>query len=43
MQVFSTAREAKEYLIAQIVAEAEREHVPVSEVERKMMYFTETG
>jgi hypothetical protein len=40
---FSSGREAKEYLIAQIVLEAEREGVPLSETERKMMYFTETA
>ena len=43
MQIFSSGRDAKEYLIARIVAEAERERVPLSETERKMMYFTETA
>lgn len=43
MQTFTSGREAKEYLIARIVAEAGRESVPLSETERKMMYFTETA
>lgn len=40
---FSSAREAKEFLVSGIVEEAQRESVPLSEVERKMLYFTETG
>jgi hypothetical protein len=40
---FSSAREAKEFLVAQIVEEAQREGVALSEVERKMLYFTESG
>jgi hypothetical protein len=36
------AQQAKEFLIAQIIEEAERENVPLSEIERKMLYFTET-
>jgi len=36
------AQQAKDFLISQIVGEAERENVPLSEVERKMLYFTET-
>lgn len=43
MQTFSSPREAKEYLIAQIVAEADRSGMPLSDTERKMMYFTETA
>jgi hypothetical protein len=35
------AQQAKEFLISQIVEEARRENVPLSEVERKMLYFTE--
>ncbi len=38
-----TERQAKEYLVERIVAEARREEVPLSEVERKMLYFTESG
>jgi hypothetical protein len=40
---FASAREAKEFLVEKIVDEAEREGVPLSEVERKMLYFSETG
>ncbi len=36
------AQDAKEYLIAQIVWEAQQENAPLSEVERKMLYFTES-
>lgn len=43
MSRFADAREAKEFLAARIVAEAKREGVPLSEVERKMLYFSETG
>ncbi len=35
-------REAKEFLVSRIVLEAEQEGVPLSEVERKMLYFSET-
>lgn len=38
-----SGREAKEFLISKIVEEAHRENVPLSEVERKMLYFTESG
>jgi hypothetical protein len=43
MVAFQSGREAKEFLISKIVAEAQRENVPLSEVERKMLYFTESG
>ena len=43
MDRFSDARQAKEFLISAIVAEAQREHVSLSETERKMLYFSETG
>ena len=43
MKAFHSGREAKEFLISRIVAEAERENAPLSEVERKMLYFTESG
>jgi len=43
MNRFRTARAAKEFLVSGIVAEAQRENVPLSEVERKMLYFSETG
>jgi hypothetical protein len=43
MQAFHSGREAKELLISELVAEAQREGVPLSDVERKMLYFTESG
>jgi len=43
MKTFHGGREAKEFLISEIVAEAQRENAPLSEVERKMLYFTESG
>jgi len=43
MKAFHSAREAKEFVISRIVAEAERENVPLSEVERKMLYYSESG
>jgi hypothetical protein len=43
MTRFSNAREAKEFLVSRIVAEAKREGVSLSEIERKMLYFSETG
>ena len=43
MKPFHSGREAKEFLISQIVEEAQRENIPLSEVERKMLYFTESG
>ncbi|MGA2167504.1 MAG: hypothetical protein ABSG62_04790 [Terracidiphilus sp.] len=43
MRGFRTIREAKEYLAGKIAEEAEREGTPLTEVERKMLYFTETG
>jgi hypothetical protein len=43
MKAFHSGREAKEFVISNIVAEAQRESVPLSEVERKMLYFTESG
>jgi len=43
MEVLHNGKEAKEFLISKIVAEAERENVQLSELERKMMYFSESG
>lgn len=43
MKALHSGREAKEFLISELVAEAQRENVPLSEVERKMLYFTESG
>ena len=42
MNRFANARDAKEFLVALIVAEAQREGVSLSEIERKMLYFSET-
>ena len=43
MKASHSGREAKEFLISKIVSEAQGENVPLSEVERKMLYFTESG
>ena len=43
MRAFHSGQEAKEFLISKIVAEAHSQNVALSEVERKMLYFTETG
>jgi len=40
---FASARDAKEFLIDWIVAEARRLQVPLSEVERKMLYASDSG
>ena len=42
MNPSTTAREAKEFLVSKIVEEAQREGIPLSELERKMLYFSET-
>jgi hypothetical protein len=43
MKAFHSGRQAKEFLIPRIVAEAQRENAPLSEIERKMLYFSESG
>ncbi len=43
MIAFHTGREAKEFLISKIVAEAHHENAPLTEIQRKMLYFTESG
>ena len=43
MRTFSSGQEAKEHLISQIVFAANEQGIPLSETERKMMYFTETA
>jgi hypothetical protein len=43
MARFETERQAKEYLIGRLVAEAQHEGAPLTDVERKMLYFSETG
>jgi hypothetical protein len=39
---FGSIREALEFLVGRVAAEAEREGSALSEVERKMLYFSET-
>jgi len=41
--ILTTAREAKEYLVGRIIEEARRLDIPLSEIEMKMMYFSETA
>ena len=41
MNYFHSIREAKDFIISRIVEEAQREGVPLSELERKMLYFSE--
>lgn len=41
--VFKTIREAKDYLANSIGEEAQRAGIRLTEVERKMLYFSETG
>jgi hypothetical protein len=43
VESFRSAREAKEYLIGRILAQAKQDGVTLSEIERKMLYFSETG
>jgi hypothetical protein len=38
----SSAREAKEFLVSRIIEGAQREQVSLSDVERKILYFTES-
>ena len=39
---FANSREAKEFLISKVLEEGERQGKPLSELERKMLHFTET-
>ena len=43
MNRFASGRDALEFLASRIIAEAQREGVALSEVERKMLYFSETA
>ena len=43
MSQFVSAREAKEFPVGKIVAEAHREGISLSDIERSMLYFSETG
>jgi hypothetical protein len=38
-----TIREAKVFLASRIAEEADREGIPLTEIERKMLYFSESG
>jgi hypothetical protein len=40
---FGSIREALDFLVSRIVSEAKREGIPLSDIERKMLYFSETG
>lgn len=40
---FPSAPAAKEFVIQQIVAQAARDGLPLTEIERKMLYFSETA
>ena len=40
---FSTVKDAKDFLANSITAEAIREGIPLSEIERKMLYFSESN
>jgi hypothetical protein len=42
MSHFASAQDAKEFLVGQIVQQAQRDGVSITEVERKMLYFSET-
>jgi hypothetical protein len=43
VQTFATPRDAKEFLVSRIIAESRLEGVPLSHVETKMLYFSETA
>ncbi len=38
---FHTVKDAKEFLVGRILEQPDREGAPLTEVERKMLYFTE--
>jgi hypothetical protein len=41
--MFATSRDAKEFLVSRIVIEAQRQNIRLSDVERKMLYFSEAA
>jgi hypothetical protein len=43
VRTFATTREAKEYIVSQIVFHSQRDNVSLSEVERKMLFHSESG
>jgi hypothetical protein len=42
VQQFATSSEAKEFLVGKITEQARREGTILSDIERKMLYFSET-
>jgi hypothetical protein len=42
MSRFESSRDAREFVVARIVEEAERDGLPLSDVERKMLTCSET-
>jgi hypothetical protein len=43
VRTFDTKREALDFLVREIVAEAKREGVQLSKIERKVLYSSETS
>jgi len=43
MTAFNNAVEAKEFFVSRIIAEAVRENALLSDLEKRTLYFTETG
>jgi len=43
MERFSDDRDALDFVVARIALEAQRDGAPLSEIERKMLYFSETA
>jgi hypothetical protein len=43
MSQFADEREAKQFAVELILSQAERDGIPLSGLERKMLYFSETG
>jgi len=42
MSRFASTQDAKEFLVGQLVLQAQRDEISLTEVERKMLYFSET-
>jgi len=42
MQRFATSREAKEFLISKIIDQAQRDGIALSDIEQKILYWSET-
>ena len=43
MDTFKHSRDAVDFLVSKVAAEADSEGAPLSEIERKMLYFSETA